>query len=265
VAAYASYEHQRRFALHGGADAVSAALWPLSVDGLMVLASLGLLAARPRANRRARWSVRLAFGLGVAVSLAANIAAAPVLAWQPVVVAGWPPFALVLAVELLMHGQLRDERSETGNSRDTGRNRGSRPIETAADGQDSKEPAVSPGSRAKSDGDSAADPCGGHAPGHVATLPRLEMAGNVGAQRLAEDVMWAHFQQERARGRTPTGAELDRAAGTNNYGRAVLARWRRTGRVSTADGERPDHARRNGRARPTDRQPAVEPGTSRPN
>jgi hypothetical protein len=44
--------------------------------------------------------------------------------------------------------------------------------------------------------------------------------------------MWAHFQREQASGRVPTGAELDRVAGTNNYGRAVLARWRRDGRVA---------------------------------
>jgi hypothetical protein len=43
--------------------------------------------------------------------------------------------------------------------------------------------------------------------------------------------MWAHYQHEHAAGRTPTGADLDRIAGTNNYGRAVLARWRRTGRI----------------------------------
>ncbi|GAA2637622.1 hypothetical protein GCM10010307_35360 [Streptomyces vastus] len=47
------------------------------------------------------------------------------------------------------------------------------------------------------------------------------------AGQNAEEVMWKHFQQQRAAGRTPTGAELDRVAGTNNYGRAVLARWRR--------------------------------------
>lgn len=35
--------------------------------------------------------------------MAANIAAAPVLAWKPVLVAGWPPVALLLAVELLAH------------------------------------------------------------------------------------------------------------------------------------------------------------------
>jgi hypothetical protein len=44
---------------------------------------------------------------GVAVSLLANIAAAPVLAWQSVLVAGWPPVALLLAVELLAVHRVR--------------------------------------------------------------------------------------------------------------------------------------------------------------
>jgi hypothetical protein len=47
----------------------------------------------------------------------------------------------------------------------------------------------------------------------------------------AQQRMWAHYRRERAAGRTPTGAELDGIAGTNNYGCAVLARWRRTGRL----------------------------------
>jgi hypothetical protein len=37
-------------------------------------------------------------------------------------------------------------------------------------------------------------------------------------------------QRIEAAGRTPTGADLDRVAGTNNYGRRVLRRWRATGR-----------------------------------
>lgn len=41
--------------------------------------------------------------------------------------------------------------------------------------------------------------------------------------------MWAHYERERANGRTPTGAELDRIAGTNNYGRKVLRRWNKNG------------------------------------
>src|SRR5215468_4725761 len=109
VAAYSSYAHQRHFALAGGADQVSAALWPLSVDGLVVLASLGLVRARSSTTTRARLALWVAFLLGVAVSLAANIAAAPTLSWQPVLVAGWPPLALLLAVELVVHSRSQDQ------------------------------------------------------------------------------------------------------------------------------------------------------------
>jgi uncharacterized protein DUF2637 len=80
VAAYSSYEHQRGFALRGGADATSAGLWPLSVDGLLVLATVGLLTSGQQTSRRARVAVWPSFLLGIAVSLAANIAAAPTLA-----------------------------------------------------------------------------------------------------------------------------------------------------------------------------------------
>ncbi|MGP4052292.1 DUF2637 domain-containing protein [Streptomyces sp. 2A115] len=54
VAAYASYVHQREFALQGGADEVSASLWPLSVDGLLLLATVGLLKPSGAGTRRAR-------------------------------------------------------------------------------------------------------------------------------------------------------------------------------------------------------------------
>lgn len=101
VAAYASYVHQRHFALQGGADAVSAALWPLSVDGLLLLATVGLLRLPAHRHRWRRFVVWLAFSLGIAVSLAANIAAAPTLDWKAILVAGWPPVSLLLAVELL--------------------------------------------------------------------------------------------------------------------------------------------------------------------
>lgn len=48
----------------------------------------------------------------MAVSLLANVAAAPVLTWQSVVMAGWPPVALLLAVELLTvgHGRTGEDR-----------------------------------------------------------------------------------------------------------------------------------------------------------
>ena len=103
VAAYASYVHQREFASQGGADTVSASLWPLSVDGLLLLATVGLLKPSGTHTRRARGAVWSAFLLGIAVSLVANVAAAPALEWKPVLVAGWPPVALLLSVELLVH------------------------------------------------------------------------------------------------------------------------------------------------------------------
>ncbi|MEU6352975.1 DUF2637 domain-containing protein [Streptomyces sp. NPDC047072] len=75
--------NQREFARQGGADAVSASLWPLSVDGLLLLATVGLLKSSGRGSRRTRGVVWSAFLLGIAVSLAANVAAAPVLALLP--------------------------------------------------------------------------------------------------------------------------------------------------------------------------------------
>ncbi|HEX5406281.1 MAG TPA: hypothetical protein VFX16_28730 [Pseudonocardiaceae bacterium] len=40
--------------------------------------------------------------------------------------------------------------------------------------------------------------------------------------------MWDHYQRKIDAGQSPpTGAELDEVAHTNNYGRAVLRKWRR--------------------------------------
>jgi hypothetical protein len=186
VAGYASYQHQHEFAVRGGADATSAALWPLSVDGLLVLASVGLLSPDRRPPGRSRWALWAAFLLGIAVSLAANVAVAPAFAWAPVLVAGWPPVSLLLAVELLTGGPHRRASNLAGVRL--------RAVRTPGEDQDD--------------------------------------AVLMGA---AERVMWRHFLGERSRGKTPTGADLDRVAGTNNYGRAVLRRWRRGGLLATRD------------------------------
>lgn len=59
------------------------------------------------------------------------------------------------------------------------------------------------------------------------SMPTLPKTG-----ATAEQKMWAHYQAEWGKSRTPTGAELDRVAGTNNYGRRVLRRWHTLGRTS---------------------------------
>jgi hypothetical protein len=50
--------------------------------------------------------------------------------------------------------------------------------------------------------------------------------------------MWTHYVREQRHGRTPSGAELDRVAGINNYGRTVLRQWREQGGIPVADRDR---------------------------
>jgi hypothetical protein len=99
VAAVASYDHQRALAALAGED-WRAWLLPVSVDGLIVAASMSMLVRR-RAGMPAgalAWASLLA---GIGASLAANVAAAEATMVGRVV-AAWPPVALLLAWELLM-------------------------------------------------------------------------------------------------------------------------------------------------------------------
>jgi hypothetical protein len=69
----------------------------------------------------------------------------------------------------------------------------------------------------------------------VITLAGASTHSETVGEQTAQEIMWAHVQREQARGRTPTGAELDRVAGTNNYGRTVLRQWRNAGRIPPTD------------------------------
>ncbi|WP_344309474.1 DUF2637 domain-containing protein [Fodinicola feengrottensis] len=222
VAAYASYQHQRMFAAMGGADSVSASLWPLAVDGLLLLATRVLL----KSNRGMSWRTRLlawiAFILGIAVSLASNIAAAPEITWQAVLVAGWPPVALLLSVELL-----GGRRAETRGT---------------AKGDSLREP-NSAEVNAHSDDGTGADletvVANGEAP--MVDSNQTCDAGSmrdVGAEaRPAHEVMWDYFCRQRAVGHTPNGVELDKVAGTRDYGRSVIRRWKEEGRLAGKHGD----------------------------
>jgi hypothetical protein len=209
VAAYASYDHQWVFASGHGARGVPAVVWPLSVDGLLVLASLALLDPALRRTRPwVRVVVRVAFTTGVAVSLAANVAAADRFDWAGVLVAGWPPVALLLAVEILIYSTGRDSHAETTTAVTADETKNLRlgclnqPRETVSIGMN-------------------------ETPAETETPP----SGRPTPWGQAQRVMWEHYRAARAAGRVLTGAELDRIAGTRDYGRAVLARWRRTGRI----------------------------------
>jgi hypothetical protein len=193
VAGYASYEHQRAFALAGGADLTTARLWPLSVDGLLVISTSGLLRGARDTGTRGRHILRAAFAAGIIVSLAANIATAPAMTWAPILVAGWPPVALLLAVELVGHQRHRDITNQS--ERDTSRDDETKSRDESTD--------------------------------KVITLTNSRPS-----RYTAEQIMWDHYQSRVTAGLPPpTGAELDQVANTNNYGRAVLRKWRRKGRT----------------------------------
>src|SRR5579859_6822057 len=95
IAGALSYSHMRQLAQDHGQAGWHAHAFPLSVDGIEIVASLVLLANR-RAGRRSGWLPWTALTAGTAGSLAA---AHP----DPVsrIIAGWPALALLLAVKLL--------------------------------------------------------------------------------------------------------------------------------------------------------------------
>ena len=100
IAATVSYHHMRSVALDHGEDPTSAAIIPISVDGLIIAASMTLLADSRAGRRRTPLSYFLLV-LSSAASIAANVMhAEPTLAAR--VIAAWPSAALIGAYELLM-------------------------------------------------------------------------------------------------------------------------------------------------------------------
>jgi len=109
IAAAISYSHMRELAAAHGQTGWQAHTFPLSVDGIEIVASLVLLADR-RTGRASGWLPWAALAAGTAASLAANVAAAGAdLVGR--VIAGWPAFALLVAIKLL--SQMLEPRPET--------------------------------------------------------------------------------------------------------------------------------------------------------
>ena len=109
IAAYASYEHMRALSLHAGQTPSIAALLPLSVDGLVIVASVAIVDGRQR-----KGSAWCAFVLGVVVSLVANVlAAGPTLTDR--CVSAWPSVALLATVEVIARGGRKAVPASTGD------------------------------------------------------------------------------------------------------------------------------------------------------
>lgn len=203
-AAYASYRHGREFALRFGADMSTASIWPLLVDGLLTIATVELWKRHQAGREHGRWVAWSAFVFGIGLSLLANVGSAPVQSPLQVVVAACPPVALLFAVELLNRA-LKQQSAETCPETES-------------------EQDETPLSLRDSDG------------GTSSSTSEMVLDGLGREDGLtAEQHMWTYYAQQVAAGRSPSGAELDRVAGTHNYGRRVLREWKRSGRVEQVE------------------------------
>jgi uncharacterized protein DUF2637 len=191
-------------------------LWPVVIDGTIVVALLTVLAAK-RAGRGAGYPWALA-GLFSAASVAFNIAHAPD---RPVarLVFAMAPVALVLTTHLLMQ-QVSWRPPSSG-----------RPAAPAPPAD--LEPA-----------EGGARPAPPHRPGdHPASEPAgADQPGKVGARARVR----AAYQAQVAAGQTPTGAGLARAAGVSErYGQRLLAEFTAApGRTGHPNGDSPTGRRK---------------------
>jgi Protein of unknown function (DUF2637) len=118
IAATVSYRHMHTLVLQHGEAAWTAALLPLSVDGMITASSMTLLADSRHGSRGGTlpWALLVA---GSAASLAANVAVAePTLIGR--LIAAWPSFALIGSYEVLMrqirHSAQRPTRPATAGA-----------------------------------------------------------------------------------------------------------------------------------------------------
>jgi Protein of unknown function (DUF2637) len=110
IAAVVSYSHMQQLAVRVG-EAWRSWLIPLSIDGLVVAASMVLVTAR-RTGLGGGFLAWGALGTGVAASLAANMAdARPHV--TAVLVAGWPAVAFAVTFELLLQQRRAEQREAT--------------------------------------------------------------------------------------------------------------------------------------------------------
>lgn len=108
-AAIVSFSHIESLALAHGQPVAAARLLPLSVDGLIVAASLSML-TEARAQREAPRLARAGLVLGVIATVLANVAFGARYGIVGPVISAWPAVSFVVSTEILL-GQMRRART----------------------------------------------------------------------------------------------------------------------------------------------------------
>jgi hypothetical protein len=186
-----------------------ACLYPLITDGLALVAYAATARLQDRERRYATGIVVLAAGLSglaQAVYLSGGLdhtAVAPVgLRFG---VGAWPAIAAALTAHLLYLLSPAARTRVRSGQRQESRSRSRATREAVPEQSRTAVPAQATGTPAPT-------------PGRTLSL--------VPSGRTAEQVMREHWDRERAAGRTPSGAELDRVGGTKDgYGRKLARRW----------------------------------------
>jgi len=118
VAGTISFAHMHELATEHDQQGWKAFAFPISVDGLEIVAALYMVVQR-RAGRRTGWLPWVALVVGTAASLAANIA----VGGESVIgkiLAGWPALSMLVSVKLLFgmidHGE-DDQRTDRDDER----------------------------------------------------------------------------------------------------------------------------------------------------
>ena len=101
IAGVISYSHMKDWALANGEPSWRAHLFPLSVDGAILAASL-VIYTDSRAHRTPDWLAYAIVATGMAWSIGANVGHTWTGEWAARLIAGWPPAAMAVSVELLM-------------------------------------------------------------------------------------------------------------------------------------------------------------------
>jgi len=109
VAAVVSYSHIYGLGRAHGQDGTAARLLPLSVDGLILAASLVLL-HEARNGRNSPRLARLMLWLGIAATIGANIAYGAGYGLLGALISAWPAVAFIGSVEIAMQ-QVRRARA----------------------------------------------------------------------------------------------------------------------------------------------------------
>ncbi|MCK9873910.1 DUF2637 domain-containing protein [Nocardiopsis dassonvillei] len=221
IAAVVSYSHMYELALRHGEPEWRAALFPLSVDRMIVGASMTLLsdARHGRKGGLLPWTLLI---VGSGASLAANVAVADPTLWSRIIHA-WPSFALIGAYELLM----REFRTAAKSVRTT----------SAEDGQ-----------TPKSTSEEAQDPVASDAP----KTTSFQVVHNREAEPVAEPALspfqarawrWA-MERQGETGELPSGKEIAARFGRKErWGRLVKQQGQRQGAHADLYGNGPRNSR----------------------